>query len=241
LITDKGGAMQELVEEPTLLMARAAALANAGSRRLLGITGPPGAGKSTLAAALVDALAGAAVVVPMDGFHLAQAELIRLGRAARKGAPDTFDAAGYVALLRRLRQGTELVYAPAFDRDIEEPIAGAIAIDPRVELVITEGNYLLLDGPWAPVREVCDEIWYVELPEKERVARLVARHGAHGKSPAAARAWAEGSDAANAAVVAATRDRADLLVRQPAGQRRPPAGQRRPPAGQSNAASVTNP
>ncbi|HSF26879.1 MAG TPA: nucleoside/nucleotide kinase family protein [Actinomycetes bacterium] len=214
------------VGDPEALLDRAGALARAGSRRLLGITGPPGAGKSTLAAALADRLAGAAVVVPMDGFHLAQAELIRLGRAARKGAPDTFDALGYVALLRRLRAGSEPVYAPAFDRRLEEPVAGAIAVDPAIGLVITEGNYLLLDGPWAPVRQLCDEIWYVDLPDDQRLARLVARHAAHGKSLAAARAWANGSDAVNAALVVATRDRADVLVRC---------------SGQSIARSVTNP
>lgn len=217
--------MPELVEDPKLLMTRAAALARTGPRRLLGLTGPPGAGKSTLAAALADGLGAAAVVVPMDGFHLAQAELIRLGRATRKGAPDTFDVLGYVALLRRLREGSELVYAPAFDRHLEEPIAGAIAADTQVPLVVTEGNYLLLDGPWAPVREVCDEIWYVDLPDDARLARLVARHAEHGKSPEAALGWANGSDAANAALVAATRDRADVIVCL---------------AGQSIARSVTN-
>src|SRR5262245_1678528 len=108
------------------LVARAAGLVSGGARRLLGVCGAPGAGKSTLAGALATALGRRAVVAPMDGFHLAQAELDRLGRADRKGAPDTFDAAGYVALLRRLRTATEpVVYAPRFHREIEEPIAGA--------------------------------------------------------------------------------------------------------------------
>ncbi|MEU1126998.1 ATP-binding protein, partial [Streptomyces sp. NPDC005899] len=107
------------------LTARAHRLAAAGRRRILGIAGPPGAGKSTLAARLVEDLRGRAVLVPMDGFHLAQAELERLGRAGRKGAPDTFDAAGFAALLRRLRgpRTPETVYAPTFDRTLEEPIA----------------------------------------------------------------------------------------------------------------------
>src|SRR5947207_15332686 len=107
---------------PPDFLARARALA-AGGRRLLGLAGAPGSGKSTLAAALAAALAERAIVVPMDGFHLANAELARLGRAGRKGAPDTFDAAGYVALLRRLRSqpAHEPVYAPAFRREIEEP------------------------------------------------------------------------------------------------------------------------
>lgn len=189
-------------------VARARALAS-GERRILGIVGPPGAGKSSLAAAVAGALEGGAVVVPMDGFHLAQAELERLGRADRKGAPDTFDVAGYVALLRRLRSSEPRVYAPRFRREIEEPIAGAIAVPSDVPLVITEGNYLLA---WPEVAELLDESWYVELPEATRLRRLVARHAASGKAPAAARAWAHGSDQRNAELVAATRGRANLLV-----------------------------
>ena len=135
------------------LIARARALASAGGRAILGIAGPPGGGKSTLACAVADALGDGAVLVPMDGFHLAQDQLVRLGRRDRMGAPDTFDAAGYVALLRRLRAADEVVFAPAFRREIEEPIAGAIAVPPSVTLVVTEGNYLLLeDGDWALVR-----------------------------------------------------------------------------------------
>ena len=127
------------------LVARARRLLAQGRRRLLGLAGAPGVGKSTVAARLVAALAGAAVLVPMDGFHLAEAELHRLGRHARKGAPDTFDAAGYVALLRRLRHpAPETVYAPRFDRGLEEPIAGAIPVPPELPLVVTEGNYLLV-------------------------------------------------------------------------------------------------
>src|SRR4051794_27584098 len=130
-------------------ISRAARLLDRGQRVLLGLVGAPGSGKSTCARELADAFAGRAVVVPMDGFHLSNAELARLGRASRKGAPDTFDASGYVALLRRLRSADETVYAPAFHRDLEEAIAGSIAIPPTVPLVITEGNYLLLaDGPW---------------------------------------------------------------------------------------------
>ncbi|MDQ4104710.1 MAG: nucleoside/nucleotide kinase family protein, partial [Actinomycetota bacterium] len=128
------------------LVARAQGLAQCDGRRILGITGAPGAGKSTVARRLVKALAGAAVLVEMDGYHLAQVELERLGRVERKGAPDTFDAAGYVALLRRLRTpDAATVYAPEFRRAIEEPVAGAVPVPPGVPLVITEGNYLLLD------------------------------------------------------------------------------------------------
>jgi pantothenate kinase len=198
------------------LTARAHRLAVPGTRRILGLAGAPGAGKSTLAARLVDRLGGLAALVPMDGFHLAQAELHRLGRAARKGAPDTFDAAGYAALLARLRTpepGT-VVYAPAFDRTLEEPVAGSIPVAPEVPLVVTEGNYLLHDdGPWAPVRPLLDEVWFLELDDHRRVHRLVERHVRFGKDRPAAERWVKESDEANARLVSAGRDRADLVVR----------------------------
>jgi pantothenate kinase len=197
------------------LVARARRLAPADERRILGITGAPGAGKSTLAAALVEALRPAALLVPMDGFHLANRELERLGRRDRKGAVDTFDARGYVALLRRLRDpAEEIVYAPEFRREIEEPIACALPVPRDVPLVVTEGNYLLVeDGPWGGVAPLLDEVWYVDAPEDLRLARLVARHVAFGKEPEAARAWSLGTDQRNAELIARTRARADLIVR----------------------------
>ncbi|MFD3935677.1 nucleoside/nucleotide kinase family protein [Streptomyces sp. NPDC058611] len=202
----------------TELARRAGALADRagpGGRSILGIAGPPGAGKSTVAAKLAEALGpDVAVVVPMDGFHLAGAELVRLGRVDRKGAPDTFDAAGYTALLRRLREpGAHPVYAPAFDRSLEEPIAGSIAVPAHVPLVITEGNYLLHDaGEWARVRPLLDEAWYLAPDDGLRIGRLVDRHVRHGKDPAHARAWVARSDEANARLIAPGRDRADLVL-----------------------------
>jgi pantothenate kinase len=182
-------------------------------RRLIGITGAPGAGKSTYAARLAERLAPAAVVVPMDGFHLAGCELARLGRADRKGAPDTFDVDGYVQLLDRLRWATSTVYAPEFRRDLEEPIAGAIAVEPHHTTVITEGNYLLFDcDGWERVRPLLTECWFVGCDESERIARLVARHVAHGRSPEAARRWVEHTDEPNARLIEATRPRADRVV-----------------------------
>ena len=203
-----------IVDDAETLLARARTLAARGRRAILGVAGPPGGGKSTLARLVADALGDAAVLVPMDGFHLAQAELVRLGRRDRMGAPDTFDAAGYVALLERLRAAPETVYAPEFRRPPEEPIAGAIAIAPAVPLVVTEGNYLLLDdGDWARVRPLLDEAWYVEIDEETRLRWLIQRHVQFGKTPEEARAWVARSDQANAAVVAATRERADVVVR----------------------------
>lgn len=198
------------------LTARARRLAVPGERRLLGLAGAPGAGKSTLAAQLVDRLGGLAVLVPMDGFHLARAELDRLGRTGRKGAPDTFDAAGYVALLIRLRAaepGTT-VYAPAFDRAVEEPVAGSVPVPPEVPLVVTEGNYLLHDDPaWAPVRALLDEVWYLETDDGLRVRRLVDRRVRYGGSRSDAERRVRESDEANARLIAPGRIRADLVVR----------------------------
>lgn len=150
----------------------------------------------------------------MDGFHLAQRELERLGRAERKGAPDTFDAAGYIALLRRLRDPREgVVYAPKFQRDLEEPIAGAVGVAPDVPVILTEGNYLLLEDPsWSPVRDLLDEAWFVFVSEEARLERLIARHIAFGRTPEAARAWALGTDQRNAELIIGTRHRADDVV-----------------------------
>ncbi|MGW6546460.1 nucleoside/nucleotide kinase family protein [Streptomyces massasporeus] len=201
------------------LVHRARALPRGGRRAILGIAGSPGAGKSTLAERLVRELNGTGdpwvAHVPMDGFHLADAELERLGRRDRKGAPDTFDAAGYAALLARLREDhpADTVYAPGFERDLEQPLAGAVPVPASARLIVTEGNYLLLGtGAWPRVRPLLDEAWFCELSEPERLRRLIARHEEFGKTPEEAAAWVERSDQPNAELVAATRDRADLVV-----------------------------
>ena len=191
----------------------------AGQRRvLLGIAGAPGAGKTTLAEQLVAAVEEGGVFraahVPMDGFHLADAALDRLGRRDRKGAIDTFDGWGYRALLRRLRERRdEPVYAPAFERVLEQPIAGSIAVGPEVDLVVSEGNYLLVDvQPWRSAADHFDEVWFCAAPADLLRDRLVARHVAFGKSPAAAAAWVEAVDLPNAALIEPTRERADVVV-----------------------------
>ncbi|MGW3605918.1 nucleoside/nucleotide kinase family protein [Micromonospora sp. NPDC005161] len=199
------------------LVARARVLAEVGPRQLLGIAGAPGAGKSTLAEQIVAGVGPTARLVPMDGFHLAQSQLVRLGRADRKGAVDTFDANGYVSLLRRLhRLEPTSVYVPEFRRALEEPVAGAIEVPPSVRLVVTEGNYLLLpDFPWQEIRSLLHEAWFLDLDAEVRQRRLVARHEAFGRSLEQARAWALGSDESNASLVTGTADGADLVVRLP--------------------------
>jgi pantothenate kinase len=187
------------------------------TRRILGIAGAPGAGKTTYAASVVadsERSGVRATSVPMDGFHLADAGLGALGRLDRKGAPHTFDAWGYAALLRRLRERPEhVVWAPAFERVLEQPLAGVIGVGPEPELVVTEGNYLLLDRPeWRAVRAELDEVWFLDAADDVRRARLVARHIAFGKSPEAAASWVARVDEPNAALVAASRASADCVV-----------------------------
>lgn len=177
-------------------------------RIIVAIAGAPGAGKSTIAAELVAALPDAALL-PMDGFHLPQAELRRLGRRERMGAPDTFDVDGFLEVLRTLRRG-QAVTAPGFDRDIEEPIPGALHID--APIIVVEGNYLL---HWAGVAPLFDATFFVELPDDIRLERLIARHERFGKSPVDARAWALGPDEANARIITATARHADHRIRLP--------------------------
>lgn len=194
------------------LVAHARRLAAGGGRLLLGITGAPGAGKSMLSDALLAALGGDAVLVGMDAFHLADAELARLGRGERKGAPDTFDVDGYVAALERIRARDRAVYVPVFDRTLEAAVAGSVRVDPDVPIVLTEGNYLLLDGGgWERVRPRLDEVWFVQPDETERQRWLIARHETYGRDPAAARAWALGTDQRNADLVRTTAHRADRV------------------------------
>ena len=200
------------------LVESAMALVVPGERRILGLTGAPGAGKSTVAEQIVTALGpDIAVLVPMDGFHLANEVLIDLGRRDRKGAHDTFDDGGYarlIATLRAQRVDDPIVYAPRFRREIEESFGSSIAIGPTVPLVVTEGNYLLLQrDAWPAARAAIDEVWFLAPDTEVRQDRLVRRHEAYGKSHRDAAYWALGPDERNAQLIESTAGRADHIVR----------------------------
>ena len=182
-----------------------------GVRRVIGIVGAPGAGKSTIAEPLATAIGAA--LLPMDGYHYPQAVLRDLGRRERMGAPDTFDVDAFVACLEAVRNSGDSVTARGFDREIEEPVEGAITIPQELRTVIVEGNYLLLsDGGWEQVAPLLDETFAIEVAQPVRHERLVERHIRFGKSPAAARAWALGPDERNAQTISETLHRADHVI-----------------------------
>jgi pantothenate kinase len=189
---------------------------------VIGVVGAPGAGKTTLVETLVQELNKDSpkpehqqyAHVPMDGFHLSDQELTRLGLLERKGDPETFDVHGYAATLQRLRcPRTAVVYAPGFERTIEQPIAGVVPVYPSATTILTEGNYLLLDRPeWQHVRDQCTEIWYCQQDDELRIKRLIQRHIQFGKTPAEAELWVRTVDEENARLILTTRAHADLVV-----------------------------
>jgi pantothenate kinase len=182
------------------------------SRFILGVTGPPGAGKSTFAEWLVNILGGTAIVLPMDGFHLRNAELETQGLRQRKGAPDTYDVASFVALLRQLRSEGE-VAAPAYSRITHEPELDAIRITPGHRIVIVEGNYLLVtELGWDEVKPALDEVWYLDVSAEEAARRLRDRHTSVGRSADEADMKVRTVDLPNGEIVARTRDRADRWI-----------------------------
>ena len=207
---------------PEQLASQEAALAriqnhleNSSERVLIGIIGKPGAGKSTLSKFLMAKLPKEFVtVVPMDGYHLSNKVLKDLKRADRKGAPDTFDVAGFISLVKRIRtEQTQNIYYPIFDRAIEESIAAQGVVTSVTKVVIIEGNYLLHDdGGWEVCNDLLDESWMVDVDDDKRISRLISRHIAYGKDPEAAQDWAKGTDEVNAKLIERGRNRADFVV-----------------------------
>jgi pantothenate kinase len=234
-----------VVDDVDVLVGRARRLRDSPGRALLGIAGPPGSGKSTLAALIRDRLesepatdrdvgrdgAGggpaSVALLPMDGYHLSNAELAARGLADRKGAPETFDVEAFVHLLDAVRhRPAEEHRAPGFDRAAEETVPGRHRLGPGVGLVLVEGNYLLLDrGPWARIRPLLTECWFLDIPVDVLAARLLDRHRVAKGGPAGAARWVRTNDLPNARLVAAHAAGADVVVRPPAGRdRRPGAG-----------------
>ncbi|UYP19528.1 nucleoside/nucleotide kinase family protein [Rhodococcus sp. Z13] len=190
-----------------------------GDRRtVVGLCGPPGAGKSRAGAMLVYALRRAGVEtgqVPMDGYHLSNRQLDTFGARSRKGAPDTFDVAGFRAMLERVRTcRDETIYAPDFSRDLDEPIAAVHTVPPGAKVVVTEGNYLLFEtGGWERIRPLLDLVIYLDVPRRTLARRLVRRHRHHGRDDDRAREWVRTVDLPNVEAVVHTRGRADLVWR----------------------------
>lgn len=212
--------MPDAVDGPAAAVADdIAGLLSGTERVLVGITGPPGGGKTTITRAVIDILGArrgpdTVAYVPMDGFHLSDRVLADIGRGDRKGAPDTFDADGFVTLLERITAcGDRPVYCPDFDHVMGEPIAARLVVAPTARVIVVEGNYFALDNPpWSAVRPLLRRLYYVDAPGPLRRERLLRRHRAAGKGLADAAAWVDSVDEPNALLVAASRHRADLVV-----------------------------
>lgn len=194
-------------------LIRLRAAQSARGRFILALAGPPGAGKSTLSGALLAHLEQGARVVPMDGFHYDDVVLASRGLSARKGAPETFDVAGFLHLMTRLRGDEPEVAIPVFDRTLELSRAAAEVVTLADRILIVEGNYLLLDeDPWRHLAPFFDLTVFLDVPEAELDRRLVARWAHHGRDARAARAWIDGNDLPNARRVIAGLRRADLTL-----------------------------
>jgi len=208
------------------LAADALSLVPDRGRTILALAGPPGAGKSTLAIRLVEAVNRAHTdavcgYVPLDGFHLSNRQLERLERTDRKGAMHTFDVWGYVALLRRLLVETDRpIYVPDYDRRLHEPIAARHVVEPVVRLIVTEGNYLASGRPgWREVGELASQVWYVSAAAQLRERRLIRRQLAGGRNSTEARSWVDNNDLVNTVQVETDLPRCDRVVAVAPGDR----------------------
>lgn len=188
-------------------------------RFILGIVGAPGAGKSTLASKLCHEINSQsadepAIIVPMDGFHYSNEHLLELGLLPLKGIPATFDAQGFVEILKKVQKTkNESVFCPRFDRSIEASIPNDIEVKPHHKLVIVEGNYLLLDEkPWGEIAQYLDQSWFINCPIDVILPRLIQRHIDGGKSEADARRKVESTDLPNAKIIDATKSRATRIL-----------------------------
>jgi len=210
------GSMQPTINSLSGVLSEIDRFLSAGKERIiLGIVGKPGAGKSTMTNHIMEYLVGKSVALfPMDGFHFSNKVLVETGRRERKGAPDTFDAHGFTSLLGRIKnETTKDIYFPIFHREFEESYAAEGVIPAGTKLVLTEGNYLLLDSPeWEEVRPLLDESWYLAPRDSIRQERLILRHEKYGKNKEEASKWALGSDEKNAEIVESTKKYATKIV-----------------------------
>ncbi|VBB09736.1 Hypothetical protein LUCI_5034 [Lucifera butyrica] len=188
-------------------------------RFLLGITGIPAAGKSTLAGGLMRQVnqvlrEEAAIMIPMDGFHYSNERLAQEGLLALKGIPATFDDAGFVGLIRKIRTaGREKIFCPAYDRGLHNPVTAAICVEPGHKIIIVEGNYLLLEAPpWQELTALIDEFWFIDVSSAVSRERLLQRHALSGRSREEALRKIDSTDKPNAELILQTRSRADKII-----------------------------
>ena len=197
-------------------LLRAKLLLGASENFLLGVVGKPGVGKSTFTQNMLDVLkSDRVVVVPMDGFHLSNEELISLGRRERKGAPDTFDVESFTSLIKRVKSDSNVDHKfPIFHREIEASIEDEGMVLKESKVVVIEGNYLFSDDHnWDGIYPLLDHTWFIEIADEVRIKRLIARHIRYGKTPEEAEVWSRGSDETNARFIDLTAYRAENLIK----------------------------
>jgi pantothenate kinase len=192
-----------------------------GERYVVGLAGVPGSGKSMFAGQLLETLnrarGGLATLVPMDGFHFTNAQLVDTGLSERKGAPETFDADAYVELLKRSRDPHATIVFPIYDRDLHEPITRDTpeqTVGPGTRIVMTEGNYLLLNRkPWSELAKVLHETWYLQTPPDRAREWILQRHIRGGKPEEAAEQHYNRVDRENTALVIGRMRQPDLVLK----------------------------